>query len=897
MRYKSIELINYAGIYNGMQLTQINIDFTQCVSNKIIIRGSNGSGKSTLINAINPNPDSNDKFIPGAEARKTLVLSDGFTDYVIRYIHPVTQSGRGTTKGYISKTINGQLVELNPNGNISSCKDILYDEFGLDSSYISLSQLSSEDRGLVDKKPVERKKLINSITNSLDTYNNIYKAVSKKSSILKNLINNITNKIDMIGDETKVIAALNNIEQKIQILEQERDTTIEAIASVKLKLNEAQQNLDDNKYDEIVTELAMVAKMVNSSMKSIQEFLNKHSIESIDKLIAFLASVDKNIIILESEIDALNLKIPALLLDRENELKQLQEKQHKLNSLQGEYNYAELKTAIETSEEKLKEYESIFTRMGLMNIDIITKDEFDYAMESLKSLKEMGIALTSLYDNQYLVNFISNRAEILNLISQIPSLKQQAESLQQSLSNLEKTEIEARAKRDIAKALSKRPSGCTIDDCPYISSAILAETEWSEERYIDLINKIKENDSALTSINDNLSKALVYQEINLRVTAIERELNSKIKMILKLPIRKDFQHTFIQRVISGDNFKDIDDLYKFIDCGNMIEEYKLEKKQFEVYMSEFSIYKSKNDIIESIISDIEILQNKIEDIANSINAANNDILEKKTKIEELKSVKTALGNTLSKYNDVYQPNKNRQDELQHLKESLDFAVVQMQTLRQQQDQLNKNLGSVNSDIKNLSERRDSLKHSLVMLNDYKIELDKYNKEYMLIEKVRYYASPNTGIQSIFIGLYMNKALSLANELLSMLFNGEFILEPFIVNETEFRIPCRGEGLSHDDISSMSTAQKTAISMIISFALLHQSSTKYNIICLDEADGGYDSLNRSQFINLLDRLMSILNCEQAFMISHNNEIDTSACDMICLKNTSSELINGHIIWKF
>ena len=70
MKYKSIELYNYAGIYNGMGLTQIKIDFTKCITNKIIIKGKNGSGKSTLLNAINPNPDSNDYFIPNSEARK-----------------------------------------------------------------------------------------------------------------------------------------------------------------------------------------------------------------------------------------------------------------------------------------------------------------------------------------------------------------------------------------------------------------------------------------------------------------------------------------------------------------------------------------------------------------------------------------------------------------------------------------------------------------------------------------------------------------------------------------------------------------------------------------------------------------------------------------------------------
>ena len=897
MRYKSIELINYAGIYNGMQLTQIFIDFTKCVSNKIIIRGSNGSGKSTLINAINPNPDSNDKFIPGAEARKTLVLSDGFTDYVIRYIHPVTQSGRGTTKGYIAKTINGQLVELNPNGNISSCKDILYDEFGLDASYISLAQLSSEDRGLVDKKPVERKKLINNISNSLDTYNNIYKAVSKKSSTLKSLIGNITNKIDMIGDETKVLAALNNLEQRIKTLDDERDTTIEAIASVKLKMNEAQSVLDDNKYDEIVTELAMVNKMLTNSSKFIQDQFAIYNITNIENLDLCILSIEKQIITLESAIDALNSRIPSILLERENEVKSLQEKQNKLNSLQGEYNYDELKTAIEQLEVSLREYQAVFDNMHLNNIDIITKDEFDAAMDSLKFLRDGARDLTASFRSDLVQYFIENRYDALDKISKLKSIKDEIENLKKQKSELEKLEVEASTKRSIAKALNNRPIECKIDDCPYISAAVSAEMEWSESKYNELIDALHDIEINFNILYHQQDEYIELQEISIRVNALERELNSKIKLIKKLPVRPDFQETFLIRAGQRDSFNDIDTLYKFIDCGNLIEEFKVAKEQYKIYMSEFDIYKSKNEIIESIIADIESIQSKVDKLAQSVDETNAQILESKERLEKAKTVNVALDNVKQRYSEVYKPNKDRQEELTKLKESLDFNVEHIKVLRQRLEQLNKNLGAVNSDIKNLSEQRDAYKHSLVMLADYKMELDKYNKEYSLIEKVRYYASPNTGIQSIFIGLYMNRTLSLANELLSMLFNGEFILEPFIVNESEFRIPCRGDGLSHDDISSMSTAQKTAISMIISFALLHQSSTKYNIICLDEADGGYDSLNRSQFISLLDRLMNLLNCEQAFLISHNNEIDTSACDMICLKNTTSELMNGHIIWKF
>ena len=96
---------------------------------------------------------------------------------------------------------------------------------------------------------------------------------------------------------------------------------------------------------------------------------------------------------------------------------------------------------------------------------------------------------------------------------------------------------------------------------------------------------------------------------------------------------------------------------------------------------------------------------------------------------------------------------------------------------------------------------------------------------------------------------------------------------------------------------MSSAEKAMISMILSFSLMHQSSSKYNIICLDEMDAALDDMNRSAFIDLLDNIMNILNVEQCFMISHNVELDTSSCDLILLKSDSTDIPAGNIIWQY
>ena len=146
---------------------------------------------------------------------------------------------------------------------------------------------------------------------------------------------------------------------------------------------------------------------------------------------------------------------------------------------------------------------------------------------------------------------------------------------------------------------------------------------------------------------------------------------------------------------------------------------------------------------------------------------------------------------------------------------------------------------------------------------------------------------------------MGKIISLANELLGLLFNGQFEIQPFVINESEFRIPCLGRGYLNDDISSMSSAQISMISMILSFALLHHSSSKYNIIKLDEIDGPLDYNNRVYFTDVLNNIMDIMGTEQCIIISHNSELQVDNSDVILLKHDTqnTEFNRGNIIWSY
>lgn len=898
MKYKWIELYGYAGIYNGMKLMDIKIDFTKCKTNKIIIKGDNGSGKSTLENAINPNPDSNDNFIPNCEARKNICLCDNGIDYIIRYIHPINNNGsRGTTKGYISKIINGQTIELNPNGNISSCKDILYDEFNLDSNFISLSKLSSENRGLVDNRPADRKKLVNSIINILEVYNGIYKKLSKKSSTYKQLINSITYKIDNLGNELQLKSQLENIISRINKLENERDMTIEAIATVKIKISEFMNTLKNNNYDSIVSELKDVSSHNKVLRNQILKKLTDLGIKDINSIEEFLKYIEQQISISKSTIANNSFQVSNLLSQREIEFNDLKNKQIRLNSLQSDYNYLDIKNTMNKSQKIVSGYEKIFNEMGLKNISLITKTEYDSAMESLKYLKDLSSNLLSLYNISDLEYVINNIEYISSELTKTDKIKNEIDYLKSEKERLFSSISIYISKQDIIDELNNRPNECKIDTCPYIKSALEASIQYPRKELEKLQKKYDNIENEINKKSNYLNKLNIFREILVSVLSIKRELDSKINFILKLPVKRDFKETFFNRILSYDSFDDITKLYGYIDCGNMIEEYKLAKSQLDKYQSEYKLYEAKNNIIESILIDIESLTKKVDKMALDIETINNSTSDLEIKLREYEDVKIKISNLLSKINDDLKPSEEREKELLKIKDSLDVNSNEIEILHDNLNTLNNNLASVNSDIKGLSSEKEKINHSIILLEQYKIELQDYSNKYSKIEKIKYYSSPSTGIQTLFMQLYMNKIISTANSLLSLLFDGEFILQPFIINENEFRIPCIGSGLLHDDISSMSTAQKCMISMILSFSMLNQSSTRYNVIMLDEIDGGLDTINRGLFIELLDNLMNMLHCEQCFMISHNNELNTSVCDLIILKNSSNDIYNGNIIWQY
>ena len=900
MRIGFIKLVGYIGIYNGLGLKEIIIDFSKCKFKKIVIKADNGSGKSTLIKSLHVMPDNNGSLVPGMECRKEMSIINNDIVYNIRIIHPINSKGdRATTKAYLQKVTPEGVFELNPNGNISSYKDTIMEELSLDPNFITLSQLSGESRGLASLKPSDRKKFVTSLVSNTAFYNDMNKVFTKKSNIYKSMRNSIISKINNLGNKEKLISSLTNIDNRYKKLIDDRDKVNETISIQRTKISMLDKdNTIQDRFSEISNEVKNVINpklqdnnnKLQMSLNKIGTNIDRHNIEVFNN----------NLILKQNELQTIikvnESKINSMLLDREREAKQLQELNGKLKSLDDEnMTKTALKNNIMQCNRNIEYYSKLIKEMRIKNINDISKEEFILALETLQDIKDMIFNIKDEYDYHILeasLQYINNNLQLRTNFDEIEELSERIEVLKYE--SLEWKELKSKI-----SILDNRPTNCSIDTCPLIVEAIKASELNPVENYDKIIKEI----DCLSQRRDNLIKEREENGLIIMcsktITTLIRNIDRNTSIIRKLILDERFMNSsrVLDLISHTDLFNEVNQIYKYLDVANIIDSYKADINKLREYENQLTLIGEKENITNSILEQIKFLDERIKSIQDDMDRYTKEIIDAKNELSGIKSAILETQYIMELYSNIDSLSNRKQelmDEFQNIKESMKTikeCVTNIEILTNEYNNIVKELNP-------LSQDRDKLQYSLKMYDEYEKELEEYNKKYELIETLKRYSSPTTGIQTLFINMYMNKTLSLANEMLGLMFNGKYVLGQFVVNESEFRIPCMGSGLMNDDISSMSSAETCMIGMIISFAMLNQANTQYNILSLDEADGVLDTTNRIMFLEVLNKLLEILNVEQCFIISHNSELNLRDCDVIILKtNDMYNLECGNIIYNY
>lgn len=885
MRYIRAIFKGYIGFYNGMGLEIVDIDFSKCVHNIVLILGGNGSGKSTLLNSLNIFPDSSSSFIPNKDAEKYLVLQDETNIYEIRILSASDlKGGRKTTKAYIKK--NG--LELNANGNVSSYKEIIFSEFDLDSNYISLSKLSNDDRGLGDKKPAERKKFASSIIENLETYNNIYKILNKKSLVYKSHLNTLHTKIQNIGIKESLEKNLNDLRIKESNLNNSIMEYNNAIVSIQAKnsIDEEEAKL----IQDLSQSLERSEKELNELQISIDKFINSTKIkpENLESVL------EENKNLLSSYKAKLESAISTWKMDSER----LNTVSNNIRSLEAQLSSPDYNSNISQryndSNNKIKEIKNDLLSLNLLDIEngsIILENFLVFCQKFIESIE---VFVDDMTPND--IEFVKSN----NPDEEYSVWSNKQNSIILSINNIKDSIAQTREEMNKVSSFESRPKDCKNNNCPFIRDGYKIikslDGEKIEDKLFTLHDEMDKLSKELTNTQNMMDYCRSMMPKRVQYDSIKKSLSEYQSIILLLDpelinnfdlklVNMDFNfERDPRRIVDGLN------LYKLLDLE--LETNKLLSVEYKSFEEKIQLINSSKSILENLKTERDVLIKVINDSKSSIDSYNSLV----SQLESNVSIQSEYMIEYKKFNNKTNEYISYESKMEEFSKKSEKSA---ETLKLIEDYKSK-IAYLSSELKPVMQGISHISGQLTLIDSYYSEYNSYKEKYDMIEVIKKYCSPTGGgIQTLFMQIYMSKTLELSNQLLAMLFNGEYRLLEFVINESEFRIPFVGNGLPVDDISSGSSSQIAIMGMIINLVLLHQASTKFNIARLDEIDGPLDTNNRLEFVNTLYNLIKLLGIGQLFLISHSIEADTSSVDIIKFKtdNSYESTILGNVIYDY
>ena len=852
MKITYLKLKNFVNIKAGMKRTEVEVDFSKSKNKLILLCGPNGSGKTSLLSEMHPFANSGNMdvrgdanlIIEGKDGYKEIHIQDKEDKYIIKHFYMFSKKTK-SVKSFIMK--NGK--ELNENGNVKSFKECVNEHLGIDHELLKLMRLGSNVTSLINMKSTNRKNFATKLFSDIEVYNGFYKKVSEEYRNIRAVLKSTADKINKfnVQDENEFDKQLVLTENEIQMYEVDKEKLQKDIITLENKVIDIK--IDDEEIvkqtyyrldDELNSahELVELARDVNMSAEEyeLQFEKNKQSLEL--KLLEYKSNIDKAI----SERDIYYNQRQ----DLEESLKRAASSERIKNLKE---TIAKYKKDISKLEKEL-EKRTCYDKTNLM----ILKDHCQKTLEYIKELNiysdyDIKKLMTSIIDN----DDIMKRLETKNINN-----KSTYDILNAEILNIEKMNIDFNIDID--------DNSCT-KDCPY------------REFYLQTVGK-RNNLNKYIEERNKINKEIVkYEELfNLynSLIFIKNHILS-YECSCSLPIEYDYSLCFTN-YITGKQPININILNLAIDDSEKFELLNKYKRDLESFENEYDIIKNSGlDIIE--------IENKILDINDIIDSRNKIIDENseyKIKIEnEIESLTVEAENIIKalrvkdSMNDMIERHTellNRIKEIEKLKLEKEEYVTRISKGKQE-------LKSVTDFINNLTTKKNQLTFNK---ETYMNLVTEYNALKLLFEDVdiiKEALNSSKGIPLIFLQVYLKNCPIMMNNLLDTIYNGELQIEGFLIDENEFRIPFVKSGIKVPDIVMASQGESSFISIVLSLSLIIQSMTKYDIIGLDELDGPLDTKNREEFIKVLYTFIEQVNCEQVFLISHNNMFDNEPIDLI------------------
>ena len=665
-------------------------------------------------------------------------------------------------------------------------------------------------------------------------------------------------------------------------------------------------------------------------MSHIIDKMNKLNIEDKEKQKQRIEELKDGISYYEKEIEKivesihkLSFEINSLNLpeDYKEELRKLKKKESRYRlALEDENakieNVERFRKELKEKEEKLQ-YQYASDEFLSKEIERLMKEQDNLEQELMLKIRDLDVEiknanLNSLED--YLMSLLKKDKE--DPFEGLPFIIQfKPEELDEFVINLKNIQRELNVTyefgrepiRDVMKLMDDK-----INVGEFVTARLLStenKKERSNKTYLDtLIDKYEKvkidcevscpykdlfhdvmKVKDLKPVTDAPKSAEYYQIMNIvhdNIIAIIEEFKQNQLFIQKLP--DEYQAMFLKKRV----FK------RICDCECIYDEKKI--NELMSIIGEYNIYLKRQKEIEEVRHKIDDIKknSKIpylkEEIA-SIKEKNEKIKEEREeKIslsednrenekrlkEEIESLETTIS-AVESYGEIFQLMKEMEEKVQK-KETLSSE-------KEKEEKLRETLEQKKAFLMNETNRSENNYQEYLSLEKELKSCKEMYDDYVILQSA---LSTKEGVPLLHIKMYLKDTKEIANDLLAIAYHEDDIiqLDDFEITGDSFKIPYIKNGITIPDISYASQGEQSFLNMAISFALSIQNLTEYNIPLLDEVDATFDQLKREKAIAVIEKQNEIIQCEQAFVISHNNMYDQYPVDLIDFSDLTNSIFD-------
>ena len=853
MKILRLNLKNFAHIFSGLGKYEIDLDFRSTHKTINVIIGKMGSCKTVILGHLQPfssfgsldvrNQD--EIILPEKDGRKILEVQDGDNYYTIKHTY-LWKKDHHMVKSFIAKNGN----ELNPSGGVNSFKALVEVELGITPSFLVLTRLGSNVTNLIDMKAADRKSFMASMLSGAEIYSMLYKKLNEEMRTLNAQMALIVRKITSLSNgnvedlKNQYHQTMDEIEDFTKEKESIQTSISELEATIKVILNgrsieayQAEMNLhkdESEKMKDLISEKENILKELKTSQKSVSDVAKE-----IGSIESQLKTNEEMKLSLNDSWQKIQENLNKLI-----EQRMLNSNRDQVDSLRK--SYMEVVDQIDSMRQELRDFKCPYNS-GMIS-------------ELMEQINTINILINELsdYDNDSVIQILQKGPDSLKYASrQIEHLNLQKLKLQAKINN-----FKFLGSYTPDETLYVPPL-CPTEDCPfYKTHPAIIQSKYDQFK---VEKEFQDIQIQINAIDVNIGRFSEYTLIYNKLSILKSLWSPAVNKLSELGVVRTTALTRVLSTLGDQVWYDHNKLMDILEkCKHRELYYTLTEKSsaLKAELTNLSRYDSKE--LEEVI---ENQQNQSKSILNTLHKLEDDNKKLKEQKESLDKMYLELSSIVEIEKEV----EGMKNELVQLVRAYNSMNESLQTIYDKSHNLSDlkaSLEVTNGRLQNLNAKFQKIQMTLNDISyaqkDYDALVDKQEALKYIVEAV----SSNKGIPLVYIKLFLRDCKDTLNDLISDVFGDSIEVLDFIINENEFRIPYSINGSQVEDIAKASQGQKAIISLALSFALMRQAHSRWNIMLLDEMDGPLYKTDRSKFITILYKQLVAIDADQVFLISHN-----------------------------